>query len=210
MKKLDLRKQYRLLYGPPASKVLVVEVPSLQFAMINGVIEPGKGPGESAAFRDALQALYGISYTLKFMSRQRVRNPIDYPVMALEALWWVSSGSYLDPMQPWNFTAMILQPDHITPHMFAEAVSAVKEKRPNPALRRLRLRRFNEGLCVQALHVGPYADEPRTLRLMEAFAAEQSLTYRGKHHEVYLGDPMRASPEKLRTVLRHPVRRKKR
>ncbi len=209
MKKLDLRKEYKSLYVPPAGKVALVEVPSLQFAMINGVIEPGKGPGESIEFRDAMQALYGASYTLRFMSKQRRRNPIDYPVMALEALWWVSHGTYLDPKRPWKFSAMILQPDHITPHMFAEAVSQVKEKRPNAALRRLRLRRFHEGLCVQALHVGPYADEPRTLRKMEQFAAEQGLAYRGKHHEIYLGDPMRASPEKLRTVLRHPVRRKR-
>jgi hypothetical protein len=209
MNKLDLRRQYKSLYVPPAGKVVLVNVPSLQFAMINGVIKPGKGPGESADFRDALQALYGMAYTLKFMSKQRARNPIDYPVMALEALWWVSGGSYLDPKQPWKFTAMILQPDHITPHMFAEAVTVVKEKRPNLALQRLRLRRFLEGLCVQALHVGPYADEPRTLGAMQAFAADQGLAYRGKHHEIYLGDPMRASPQKLRTVLRHPVRRKR-
>ena len=207
MKKLDLRKKYKSLYVPPARKVVSVEVPSLQFAMISGVIEPGKLPGESVAFEQAMQALYGVAYTLKFMSKLRPRNPIDYPVMALQAQWWVSRGSYLDPKQPWKFNAMILQPDHITQHMFGEAVARAGEKRPNPALRRLKLRRFREGLCVQALHIGAYADEPRTLRKMEEFAAEQGLTYHGKHHEIYLGDPMRASPEKLRTVLRHPVRR---
>jgi hypothetical protein len=207
MKKLDLRKTYKSLYVPPAGKCALVEIPTLQFAAINGRIEPGKMPGESDAFREALQALYGVSYTLKFISKQRARNPIDYTVMALEALWWVTRGTYLDPKQPWKFTAMILQPDHITPRMFAEAVARVKAKRPVPALRRLRLWSFREGLCVQAMHIGPYADETRTLKMMEEFAAEQGLAYRGKHHEIYIGDPMRAEPAKLRTVLRHPVRR---
>lgn len=209
IKKLDLRQQYKSLYVSPAGKAVLVDVPSLQFIMINGVIEPGTGPGESTVFREALEALYSASYTLKFMSKLRARNPIDYPVMALEALWWVSGGTYLDPRLPWKFSAMILQPDHITPKMFAEALTQVKEKRPTPALRRLRLRRFHEGLCVQALHIGPYADEPRTVRMMDEFTAAQGLAFRGKHHEIYLGDPMRAKPEKLRTVLRHPVRRKR-
>ena len=132
MKKLDLRKTYKSLYVPPAGKCALVEIPTLQFAAINGRIEPGKMPGESDAFREALQALYGVSYTLKFISKQRARNPIDYTVMALEALWWVTRGTYLDPKQPWKFTAMILQPDHITPRMFAEAVARVKAKRPVP------------------------------------------------------------------------------
>ncbi|MCJ7513582.1 MAG: GyrI-like domain-containing protein [Anaerolineales bacterium] len=208
MKKLDLRKKYRSLYVAPAKKVVLLDVPELQFAMINGVIEPGQGPSDSPGFRDALQALYGISYTLKFMSKQRKVNPIDYPVMALEALWWVSRGSYFDPGQPWKYTAMILQPEHITPKMFSQAIVRLKEKKPNPAIARVRLRRLHEGLCIQALHIGPYAQEPRTLKKMDDFAAEQRLALRGRHHEIYLGDPMRAAPEKLRTVLRHPVRQK--
>jgi hypothetical protein len=100
---------------------------------------------------------------------------------------------------------MMMQPDHITDDMYCEALLELRQKRPNPALDRLRFERFEEGLCVQAMHIGPYADEPRTLAMMKAFAAENGYMYRGRHHEIYLGDPRRASPEKLRTVLRHPV-----
>jgi hypothetical protein len=209
MKTLDLRKQLKHLYAPPANKVSLVDVPAMQFAMISGVIEPGKGPSTSAAFKEALQALYGIAYTLKFMSKRRKSNPIDYPVMALEALWWVSQGSYLDPGQPWKWTAMILQPGHITPKMFADGVAQLKEKKPSPGISRLRLKPFHEGLCVQALHLGPYAEEPRTLQRMQEFAAENGYVFRGKHHEIYLGDPTRSRPEKLRTTLRHPLKKKR-
>ena len=100
---------------------------------------------------------------------------------------------------------MILQPDHITRAMFARAVEQLAEKRDSPAVHKLRLERFKEGACLQVMHVGPYADEPRTIERMQAFAEENGLVYRGKHHEIYLGDPRRAKPEKLRTILRQPV-----
>ena len=206
MKKLDLRKQLKHLYAPSARKVERLDVPALQFAMIDGVIERGQGPSTSASFREAIQALYGIAYTLKFASKLRPTNPIDYPVMALEGLWWSDRGaSAFTPGRAWRWTAMILQPDHITQAMFARAVEQLAEKRDSPAVRKLRLERFKEGACIQVLHVGPYADEPRTIERMQAFAEENGLVYRGKHHEIYLGDPRRAKPEKLRTILRQPV-----
>jgi hypothetical protein len=206
MEKLDLRKELKHLYSPGAKKVERVDVPAFQFAMINGVIERGEGPSTSKAFQDALQALYGIAYTLKFASKLRPRNPIDYPVMALEALWWTGKGTFaFDPTRPWRWTAMILQPDHITPAMFARAVEQLREKRGSPAIARLRLERFKEGPSIQIMHVGPYADEPRTIERMRAFADENGLAHCGKHHEIYLGDPRRAKPEKLRTILRQPV-----
>ena len=103
---------------------------------------------------------------------------------------------------------MIMQPDHITPEMFAEAVAQAAKKKPNPALSRLRLESFREGLCVQTMHLGPYATEPATVERMQAWAAENGYRLTGKHHEIYLGDPRRAEPEKLKTVLRHGVERK--
>jgi hypothetical protein len=206
MEKLDLRRELKHLHSPGAKKVERVDVPAFQFAMIDGVIERGEGPSTSKAFQDALQALYGIAYTLKFASKLRPRNPIDYPVMALEALWWTGKGTFaFDPTRPWRWTAMILQPDHITPALFARAVEQLREKRGSPAIARLRLERFKEGPSIQIMHVGPYADEPRTIERMRAFADENGLAYRGKHHEIYLGDPRRAKPDKLRTILRQPV-----
>lgn len=207
MDKLDLRRQYRHLYLPSAKKVEIVDVPSFKFAMVDGEIEPGASPGLSRAFQQALQVLYGISFTLKFMSKLRRQDPIDYTVMALEALWWSQSGAF-DITRPddWRWTAMIMQPDHISEAMFQDAVAQLAKKKPAMALADLRFERFHEGLCVQTMHVGPYEDEPATLERMYAFVRENGYTLAGKHHEIYLGDPRRSAPARLKTVLRHPVR----
>lgn len=206
MEKLDLRKQFKHLYQPSAKKMEVVEVPTFQFALIDGEIEPGASPGTSPAFHQAMEALYGISYTLKFMSKLRKENPIDYGVMALEALWWTETGEF-DLTQPegWKWTAMIMQPEHITDAMFQEAREQLRVKKPNPALDLLRFENFTEGLCIQTMHIGPYRTEATTIARMDAFAAEHGYRMRGKHHEIYLGDPMRAAEAKLKTILRHPV-----
>jgi hypothetical protein len=206
MEKLDLRKKYRQLYQPSAKKVEVVDVPPFRFTMIDGEIEPGSSPSTSPAFQDALQTLYGISFTLKFMSKLNKENPIDYAVMALEGLWWVEGGEF-DILHPegWRWTAMMVQPDHITPAMYQEAHTQLLKKKPSPAVERLRFETFHEGLSLQIMHVGPYAQETATIARMDAFARENGYTVHGKHHEIYLGDPRRADPAKLKTVLRHPV-----
>ena len=206
MEKLDLRKQFKDLYQPSAKKVEVVNVPALQFAIIDGEIEPDASPGTSLAFHQAMEALYGISYTLKFNSKLRKENPIDYGVMAFEALWWTETGEY-DLTQPggWKWTAMMLQPDHITAEMFQDALAQLRKKRPNPALDLMRFESFTEGLCIQMMHIGPYKTEPTTIAKMDAFAAEHGYRMRGRHHEIYLGNPMRAAEDKLKTILRHPV-----
>lgn len=210
MEKLDLRKQYKHLYSPSAKRVEMVEVPPLQFAMVDGKIPPEEGPGESAGFREAVEALYGISYTLKFMVKKRAADPIDYPVMALEGLWAAASGVY-DPAarDTWLYTVMIMQPDFITPELFEEARAQLQRKKPGPGPQRPRLEAFHEGRCVQVLHVGPYADEPATVERMVVFAAENGLALCGRHHEIYLSDPFRTAPEKMKTILRHPVEDKR-
>lgn len=207
MIKLDLRKELKYLYAPSAKKVEIVEVPRFQFAMIDGQIETGEGPSTSASFQEALQALYGISYTLKFTSKLRKENAIDYPVMALEGLWWVEAGEFdFNRKDNWRWTLMMLQPDHITSEMYQEGLEQLRRKRGDtPALARMRLEPFQEGLCVQVMHIGPYSAEPATLDRMYAFARESGYRLRGKHHEIYLGDPRRAELEKLKTILRHPV-----
>jgi hypothetical protein len=204
---LDLRKEFKQLYAPSAKQVAVVDVPELQFALIDGAIEAGMEPDNSPAFDVAMTALYGIAYTLKFMSKLRKENPIDYPVMPLEGLWWIEAGEFdIGRKDNWFWTVMILQPDHITAEMFDEARAQVRKKRgDSPALARLRLERFHEGLCLQIMHIGPYADEPATVAKMDAFAGAHGYVKRGKHHEIYLGDPRRAAPEKMKTVLRHPI-----
>lgn len=206
METLDLRRQYKHLYNPPAKRVEIVDVPPLQFAMVDGLIPAGMGPGESPDFDEALSALYGISYTLKFMFKKRAEDPIDYPVMALEGLWNTASGVF-DPTvrEDWVYTAMIMQPDIITPEVFEEGRAQLLKKHPGPGPARLRLETFHEGRCIQMMHIGPYATEMETIARMDAFATEHGLTFSGRHHEIYMGDPRRAAPEKLKTVLRHPV-----
>nr|MBC7245063.1 GyrI-like domain-containing protein [Chloroflexota bacterium] len=206
MRKIDLRKQWQRLYASSAKTVEVVDVPAFLFAMIDGKMQPGETPQMSQEFQEAIGALYGISFTLKFMSKQRKDDPIDYGVMALEGLWWTASGEFdINKPENWQWTLMIMQPEHITAEMFQEALRQLKKKRDSPALSQLRLERFHEGLCIQTMHVGPYSTEPATIEKMKAFAQEHGYRYRGKHHEIYLGDPRRAAPEKLRTVLRQPV-----
>jgi hypothetical protein len=215
MKTLDLKKDLKYLYQPSAKKVDILKVPKLQFAMIDGAIEKGKEPGNSAGFQEATQALYGISYTLKFMLKKRKSNPIDYPVMALEGLWWVEDGFFdITVKDNWFYTLMILQPDVITKDIFAEGLEQVRKKKgDSPALSKLRLANFEEGLCVQVMHIGPYATEPATVERMRGFALENGYHDRvgsnGKHHEIYLGDPRKADPAKLKTVLRHPLEKVK-
>lgn len=206
MKKIDLKKELKHLYLPTAKEVVQVDVPAFNFAMVDGVIAAGEAPGESPAFTDALSALYGISYGLKFKSKLREVDPIDYTVMALEGLWSAESGEFeFGKVEPWIFTAMILQPDHITQEMFDEAVQELQQKKPELQLDKLRFERFEEGPSIQIMHIGPYSDEPRTLEKMQAFMDDQGYKFRGKHHEIYIGDPRRAKPEKLKTVLRHPI-----
>lgn len=211
MKTLDLKKDLKRFYQPSAKLPEIIKVPGFQFAMIDGAIEKGSEPGKSPAFAEATQALYGISYTLKFMLKKRKTNTIDYPVMALEGLWWVQDGRFdITVKDNWLYTLMILQPDVITKEVFEEGLAVLKRKRgDSPSLSSLRLGIFEEGLAVQMMHIGPYATEPATLEVMLAFAAGQGYRDRigqgGKHHEIYMGDPRKADPAKLKTVLRHPI-----
>ena len=212
MKILDLKKQYKPLYQPSAKKIEIIQVPKLQFAMVDGFIEKGSEPGKSPSFAEATQALYSLSYTLKFTLKKRKTNAIDYPVMALEGLWWVEDGTFdIFRKDNWFYTLMIMQPDIITQEIFEEAREQVRNKKgDSEKLAKVRLAHFEEGLCVQVMHIGPYATEPATVERMRAFAQENG--YRdgvgplgGKHHEIYLSDPRKASPDKMKTVLRHPI-----
>jgi hypothetical protein len=206
LEKIDLKKELKHLYAPSARKVTIVDVPRFNFVMLDGAIAPGDTPETSQEFQDAFGALYGASFTLKFMSKLRETNPIDYTVMALEGLWWTDTGEFnFQTVEEWKWTLMMMQPDHITQDMFQEAARQLKEKRNNPAIDRLRFESFQEGLCVQIMHIGPYSEEPRTIEKMKVFARANGYALCGKHHEIYIGDPRRAKPDRLKTVLRHPI-----
>lgn len=211
MKILDLKKQFKYLYQPSAKKIETVQAPNLQFAMVDGAIEKGQAPGTSPGFQEATMALYGLAYTLKFMLKKRKTNAIDYPVMALEGLWWVEDGFFdITVKDNWFYTLMMMQPEVITSEIFEEAREQVRRKRgDSETLSKARLEYFEEGLCVQTMHIGPYAAEPATIERMREYMQENGLKDNvgpnGKHHEIYLSDPRRVSPDKIKTVLRHPV-----
>lgn len=213
MKTLDLKKALKHLYAPSAKKPEILQVPRLQFAMIDGAMEKGYEPGNSPAFAQATQALYSISYTLKFMLKKRQTNSIDYPVMPLEGLWSIQDVTVdVSKKDNWSYRLLILQPEAITKDIFAQGLEGVRKKKgDSPVLSKLRLEHFEEALCVQMMHIGPYATEPATIEAMRSFALENG--YRdnvgpnGKHHEIYIGDPRKAEPAKLKTVLRHPLKK---
>ncbi len=208
MQKLDLKNDLKYLYAPSARKVEVVKVPAMNFVMIDGAVEKGLAPGVSPLFQENIQALYGAAYTLKFMAKLRKHDPVDYPVMASEGLWWVEDGRFdIKIKDNWFYTLMIMQPDLVTPEMFTDALAQLRKKKGDqPGIARLRLESFEEGLCLQIMHIGPYDTEPATVALMDAYAAENGYTKCGKHHEIYMGSPLRANPSKLKTILRHPIK----
>jgi hypothetical protein len=211
MEKLDLKRQLKHLYLPSAKSVTALDVPAMNFLMSDGRLEPEATPGTSASFSEAVGSLYALSYTLKFMSKRREVDPIDYTVMALEGLWDLPmSGVDYSDSGEWSWTLMMMQPGHINREMFNEAQAQVQEKhekdgRATEAIGRVRFEPFHEGLCLQIMHVGPYADEPRSIAKLEDYARDNGYSFRGRHHEIYLGDPRTARPENLRTVLRHAV-----
>lgn len=201
MKKLDLRKELKCLYSPSHREVTLVRVPKFNFAMIDGQGDPNV----SRDFQEAIQALYSVSYTLKFMFK--LERKIDYPVMALEGLWWTEGTKTFDVTRrdSWKWNLMILQPKIVKREVFKEAVKRAREKKDQSALDKVRFESFQEGMCVQIMHVGPYAEEGPTIEKLQVYAREHGYEIHGKHHEIYLSDPRRSKPEKMKTVLRQAV-----
>ena len=199
--KLELRKTMKGFYNPPTGEVILVELPPLKYVMVDGNGEPG---GES--FQQAMGVLYNIAYTMKFRSKRLLKK--DYDMMAPEGLWWMK-GKKIDMARrdKWLWTLMILVPDFVTPKMFSDAVAEVRSKKNPPGLDRARLETLDEGTSVQTMHIGPYSTEPESIARMGAYVKEHGYKMAGKHHEIYLGDPRRAAPSKLRTIIRHPVAR---
>ena len=204
MKKLDLRKELKHLYQPSAKTAVIVEVPEMRFITIEGEGAPSE---EGSDFQQALQAIFSLGYPVKFGARQRLE--IDYPVMPLEGLYWnADTGGRIDEQDPgrmaWKLMMMIPE---VIPDEFVEAMRAeVAEKKDLPRLSDVRIERYDEGTSAQIMYVGPYDQETPTIERLIAFAENQGYEVAGPHHEIYIGDPNRAAPEKLKTVIRHPVR----
>jgi hypothetical protein len=205
--KLDLKKTFKALYNPPSHPVLV-DVPAFNCLMIDGEGDPNTSP----RYQAVVEALYSVSYTLKFAAKQGALG-LDYSVMPLEGLWWTPElEASADPTafltgvkDQWLWTMFIVQPDTITEEMVHAAMAAAGKKKSLLALPSMRFECFAEGRCAQVMHLGPYATEGPTVAALHAFIAESGHEIRGKHHEIYLSDPRRAAAEKMRTVIRQPV-----
>jgi hypothetical protein len=203
MTKIDFKKELKHLYRPTTKEFVVVDVPPMQFLMIDGHGDPNT----AQEFSDAVEALYAVSYKLKFTSKKELGK--DYVVMVLEGLWWAEDMSAFirGEKSAWDWTVMIMQPEWITQEMVEETVRQVEESKGLVALPRLRLDTYHEGLAAQIMHVGSYADEGPTLhRMHDEFIPQNGYERAGKHHEIYLSDMRKVAPEKLRTVLRQPVK----
>lgn len=203
MKKLDLKKQWKQFYGPKAGVVTAVEVPPLAYLMVDGEGDPNT----SKAFQEAIEALYSLSYTLKFSLKKSPRA-IDYGVMPLEGLWWADDPRVFHgaDKSKWKWTVMIMQPDVIGHAEIDAAFEQVRKKKNPAALDRVRFETITEGPSAQVLYTGPFSDEGPTILRMHEFIHASGKEIRGKHHEIYLSDLRRTAPEKLKTILRQPMR----
>jgi hypothetical protein len=203
MEKLDLKEQWKHLYQPPAGEITTVTVPPLTYLMVDGEGDPNK----SQSFEQAVEALYSLSYTLKFSLKKSPRA-IDYSVMPLEGLWWADDPRvfFQTDKSTWKWTAMILQPEFITRTNINAAFDEVRSKKNPAALDRVRLERLEEGESVQTLYLGPFSEEGPTIQRMHDAIHDAGKELYGKHHEIYLSDPRRTAPAKLRTILRQPMR----
>ena len=198
---IDLKRELHTLYRA-GDEPAFVTVPDLPFLMIDGHGDPNSDP----AYADALQALYSVAYTLRFALKRRP-DGVDATVMPLEGLWWVPDMATFTTAAKadWDWTMLILQPEQVTAADVADARATVVEKKHVAAAARVRLERYAEGVCAQVMHHGPYGAEGPTVLRLHRFIAEHGYALTGKHHEIYLGDPRRSAPEKLRTIVRQPV-----
>jgi hypothetical protein len=203
MTKIDLKKNLKHLYKPSAKEVKAVDVPNMNFLMIDG----WGNPNTSQQYAEAIEALYSLAYALKFRIKKG-QSGIDYGVMPLEGLWWGDDESQFNAnnKEAWNWTVMIMQPEYVTAKLVAEAKSEVERKKKLAALAKVRFASYREGSAAQIIHVGPYADEGPTIAKLHEFITRRGSKACGKHHEIYLGDPRKTAPAKLQTVIRQPFK----
>jgi hypothetical protein len=201
MRKIDFKKELKQFYQASAKNVAQLEVPAMNFLAIDGAGDPNI----SQSYADAVEALYSVSYAVKFMIKKGPQE-IDYGVMPLEGLWWADDMSKfsVDDKSNWKWTMLIMQPFFVSDEIVDKAISEVAQKKNQPALSKLRFETFSEGKCAQILHIGPFSAEGPTVEKLHRFIDANS-GRTGKHHEVYLSDIRKAAPEKWKTIIRQPM-----
>jgi hypothetical protein len=201
MSKVDHKKELSQFYKPSAKEVSEVTVPPMAFLMIDGQGDPNT----TAAYAEAVEALFSVSYTVKF-ALKRSTPSYDFAVMPLEGLWWADDHSVFESndRKNWKWTMMIMQPPVVTAQVVEAAIAAVGQKKNLSSLSKLRFDEFAEGRCAQTLHIGPFTEEGPTIQRVHDFILERG-GLRGKHHEIYLSDIRRAAPAKWKTIIRQPM-----
>lgn len=209
MTKIDLKKENKELYNPSTKEVSMVDVPKMNFLMIDGEGDPNT----SKEYQDAMEALFPVSYKVKFISKKEKSQ--DYVVMPLEGLWWVDNmeNFNIEDKSSWKWTAMIRQPDFISKRMINDTIEEVEKKKNPAALSKIRFEALHEGLSAQIMHIGPYSEEGPTVEKIHAFIEEKGYQFDGsksgeKHHEIYISDVRRTKPERLKTIIRQPMKQK--
>jgi len=202
--KIDLKKEYKTLFSPGTKDFSLLTVPTLNYLTVDG----HGNPNTSKDYVAAIEILYSVAYTLKFLSKNELDK--DYTVPPLEGLWWADDlNAFRDRNKDlWDWTMMIMVPNWLNQTHVTAAVQALAKKKPELTLNLLRFESLSEELCVQIMHIGSYDDEtPTLLRLHDEYLPQHGLKENGKHHEIYLGDPRKTAPEKLKTILRQPVKK---
>lgn len=201
--KVDLFKQHRDEYASPKKPVRVT-VNKANYLAVSGQGAPG-GP----IFQEKIGALYGVAYTVKMTRKFSGRR--DYVICKLEAQWWHAGGADdLSKIAPdeWLWKMMIRTPGFVRSDEVKKAAAVLLEKGKGPEVEEVKIESLREGPCVQMLHLGPYEKEHETIAVMQEFAEKEGLVFHGRHHEIYISDPRRVPPERLKTILRHPVKKK--
>ena len=202
MEKLDFKKELKHLYQSSANDVVQIDVPKMNFLIVDGEGDPNT----SQAYAEAIEALFTVSYTVKFMVKKG-ELAIDYGVMPLEGLWWADDMTRFSPddKSNWKWTAMIMQPSFITPDLIERAFAEVKKKKNPAAISRVRFSSWTEGECAQILHIGPFSEEGPTIERLHRFIEASNRQRMGKHHEIYLSDIRKADPKNWKTIIRQPM-----
>jgi hypothetical protein len=201
MDKVELKKEFKNLYNPSAKEISVVDVPAMNFLLVDG-----EGAPTSSQYSEAIEALFTVAYTLKFLVKKG--KGVDYAVMPLEGLWWVEDMTKFsaERKDEWKWTAMIMQPKYVSADDFQVAVEQVKKKKNPPVLSKVRFESFKEGPAAQIMYIGPFSAEGPTITKIHTYIQNSGHTLIGKHHEIYLNNPATTAPEKLKTILRQPMK----
>lgn len=202
MRKIDFKKELKRLYMPSAKEAELVDVPPMNFLMIDGAGDPNR----ERSYPEAVEALFSAAYAVKFKVKKTLA--IDYGVPPLEGLWWADDMAAFasGDKAKWKWTMMIMQPEFVNAALVRDTIAEVGKKKALPALARLRLAKFAEGKSAQILHVGPFSTEGPTIARVHAFIASLGGKLHGRHHEIYLTDIRGADPAKWKTVIRQPLK----